>query len=116
MPKVVITHTKNETNKDWVIISANTLHLFTEEEKVTIGQAYAEIQSMTGYLNSEMEFLEGVTFRVTNNYATLPDAENALNAFQNLSADSSIYKRNQILANKRKELGVSYKMNMSVIK
>jgi len=114
MAKLIIIHIRKETNIDWIVLPY-ALNLFSEDEKVVLEQAYRELQAMPGYISTETKFLDQKKYQVINNFATLEDANYAMNVFKQSYKDTYINKRTQIINNKRKELGANYTVSMSVI-
>lgn len=118
MTKLLITHTRDDTTKPWIIVNQQTTHsdMFTPQEiNVLISTKFA-IDSLVGYLGSTESFPDDNTYVIEMKFDTLTNAQNAKQIIDNPPENSLWQLRILLLKNKRIEvLGKSYTVSTNII-
>jgi hypothetical protein len=118
MTKLLITHTRDDTTKPWIIVNQQTTHsdMFTPQEIDVLISTKTVIDSLPGYLGSTESFPDDNTYVIEMKFDTLTNAQNAKQIIDNPPENSLWTLRRLLLKNKRTEtLGESYIVITSII-
>lgn len=118
MVKLLLTHTRNDIRKPWVIVNAETTHsdMFTAQEINILISTKSAIDSLPGYLSSSGSFPDDNTYVIEMQFDTLVNAQNAKQVIDNPPENSLWELRRLLLRNKRMEiLGEPYTVETSIV-
>lgn len=118
MTKLLITHTRDDTTKPWIIVNPQTTHsdMFTPEEINLLISTKTAIDSLVGYLGSTESFPDDNTYVIEMQFDTLANAQNAKQIIDNPPENSLWTLRRLLLKNKRTEtLGKSYIVSTNIV-
>ena len=118
MTKLLITHTRDDTTKPWIIVNQQTTHsdMFTPQEINVLISTKSAIDSLVGYLGSTESFPDDNTYVIEMKFDTLVNAQSAKQIIDNPPENSLWELRRLLLKDKRIEvLGKSYIVSTNII-
>lgn len=118
MTKLLITHTRDDTTKPWIIVNQQTTHsdMFTPQEIDILISTKTAIDSLPGYLGSTESFPDDNTYVIEMKFDTLVNAQSAKQIIDNSPENSLWELRRLLLRNKRMEmLGEAYTVETSIV-
>jgi hypothetical protein len=117
MPKVVITWTRDDASKDWLLSDRKTIEkgFFTPEEASILAASKDAHSTLPGYVTSSVNFLDDYNYNFTIEFDTQQSAENAYNLLANPPVDSIFYLLKNLMIRKREQLGLNYEHKIELL-
>lgn len=117
MAQVVMTWTRDDTTKDWVVATPENIRdgIFTPTEINILTETREVYTSIPGFISVVNETPDANTFVARLEFDTLENAQSAYNLFLNPPVNSLFYIRRQLMLLKRGEMGVDYQFNVEVV-
>ena len=118
MASVIITITKETVEQPWIKFNNPTeaAKFFTPEElKEIVGPYKTLLESLPGFITSRIIEVTDLTMKISRDFDTIENARAARAALANPEEGSIAAKYKTLFSEKRKELGVSYTYDYSIV-
>lgn len=117
MSKVVMTWTRDDASKDWVMANRETIQkggIFSTLEMSVLLETRDAVVTLPGYVSSTYVFPDEFTCVFNIEFDTPQAAESAYAVLSNPPTDSLFYKRQLLMSLKRQQLGLNYQYKIEL--